>query len=89
MKLRAKILEKYLKQILEGKKKVEYRQVESIILVDEQQKEYEFEVKDIQDSRRSATYPFGILWYVKRGYPELQWDDNLPTIAIRLGRRIK
>jgi len=32
MKLKCKILGKYLKQILEGKKKVEYRQVESIIM---------------------------------------------------------
>ena len=89
MKLRAKILRKYLEEILRGKKKIEYRQVESIILVDEQGKEYEFEVTYVQDSRRCATYPLGVLWYVKRNYPELQWDDNLPTIAIELGRRIK
>jgi len=40
MKLKCKIKDKYMKQILEGKKKVEYRQVESIIFVDEQGEEY-------------------------------------------------
>jgi len=82
MKLRAKILNKYLKQILEGKKKVEYRQVESIILVDEQRKEYEFEVENIRD----AWYTIDML---KFRYPDVPWDDNLPTIAIELGRRIE
>jgi len=82
MKLRAKILNKYMKQILEGKKKAEYRQVESIILVDEQGKEYEFEVKDVTDV-------FLAVNSLRKKYPDISWKDNLPTIAIELGKRIK
>jgi len=83
MKLRAKIKNKYLKQILEGKKKVEYRQVESIILVDEQGKEYEFEVK------RIGLTP-SVEW-LREKFPDVEWKDELrrTTIIIELGRRMK
>jgi len=89
MKLKCKIKDKYLKQILKGEKKVEYRQVESIIFVDEQGKEYEFEVKSIENV---PTHMYGGLYtdcILRKKYPDVSWDDDLPTIAIELGRRIR
>jgi len=73
MKLKCKIKDKYLRQILSGKKKVEYRQVESIIFVDEQGNEYEFEVGDIWQAN---TYEAD---KIKRLHPDM----------FELGRRIK
>ena len=81
MKLKCKIKDKYLKQILKGEKKIEYRQIESITFIDEQGKEYEFEVKDVTDV-------FLAVNSLRKKYPDVPWDDNLPTIAIELGRRI-
>ena len=89
MKLKCKIRDKYLKQILEGKKKVEYRQVESIIFVDDQGKEYEFEVKDVEAPKDIDGIRGSFIHWLKHKYLEVPWDDDLPTIAIRLGRRIK
>jgi len=88
MKLKCKILNKYMKQILEGKKKVEHRQVESIIFVDEDGKEYEFEVKDVK--KVSNDYSgLVIREMLKQKYPDVPWDDDLLTITIELGREIK
>ena len=82
MKLKAKIKNKYLKEILEGKKKEEYRQIESIILVDEQGNEYEFEVKGI-------SLVAGLDWLRKK-YPDVDWKDEYrySTIKIELGELI-
>jgi len=88
MKLKCKIKDKYLKQILKGEKRLEYRQVESIIFVDEQGKEYEFEVEKVGTVSRDYG-GLGIMQLLKKKYPDVWWKDNLPTIAIRLGRRIK
>ena len=88
MKLKCKIKDKYMKQILEGKKKVEYRQVESIIFVDEQGEEYEFEVKELLKVPDDM-YFISNIDDLRVRYPDVPWKDNLPTIAIRLGRRIK
>jgi len=83
MKFKCKIKNKYLEQILRGEKKTEYRQIESIILVDEQGKEYEFEVTDV--------YAYPSLYWLRKEYPDVPWKDELwrATIAIELGRRIK
>ncbi len=83
MKLRAKIKNKYLKEILEGKKKEEYRQIESIILVDEQGNEYEFEVKRVGLA--------GNLDWLKQRYPDVEWKEELRwnTIVLELGKRLK
>ena len=83
MKLRAKIKNKYLKEILEGKKKKEYRQIESIILIDEQGNEYEFEVKRVG--------LVGGLDWLKQQYPDVEWKEELRwnTIVLELGKRLK
>ena len=82
MKLRAKIKNKYLKHILEGKKNVEYRQIEGIILTDEDGNEYKFKVSCV----RTADCMLSAL---RKIYPDVPWKDNLPTIEIALGKRIK
>ena len=82
MKLKCKIKDKYLKQILNGEKKIDYRQIESIIFVDESGKEHEFEVKGIT----LVVLDDG---YLKENYPDIEWKDNLPTIGIRLGKKIE
>lgn len=83
MKLKCKIKNKYLEQILRGEKKTEYRQIESIILVDEQGREYEFEVKEI--------YSFPYVARLRKEYPDVPWKDELrcSTIAIDLGDDVK
>ena len=81
MKLRAKIWKKYLDKILKGEKKWEYRQIESIILECEG-KEYEFEVLGIE------TLPPLIAKELFKQH-NLSYDENLVTIAIRLGRKIR
>jgi len=83
MKLKCKIKDKYLKQILKGEKKVEYRQIESITFIDEVGNEYEFEVNEVW---RLSYWTENM---IKRKYPDVPWDDDLPTLAIELGRRIK
>ena len=85
MKLRAKIKNKYMKQILSGRKTVEYRQIESMVLTDEDGNEYEFEVKDIEN----MTYYYFFLPELMEKYPDVPWKDDLPTIEIVLGERIK
>ena len=87
MKLRAKIKNKYLKQILAGKKNVEYRQIESIIFVDEQGKEWEFKIDGIQKIPEDMFLMD--IDDLRTLYPDVEWKDNLPTIAIELGERIK
>ena len=78
MKLKCKIKDKYLKQILNGEKKIDYRQIESITFVDESGKEHEFEVRDIYLTVYSS--------WLKNSYPDIEWKDNLPTIGIKLGK---
>ena len=87
MKLQAKIKNKYLKQILEGKKNVEYRQIESIVFVDEQGNEYEFKVNKIFNIPQD-TYILTIN-DLRMLYPDVPWKDNMLTIGIVLGERIK
>ena len=89
MKLKCKIKDKYLKQILKGEKKIEYRQIESITFIDEQGKEYEFEVKNVEASKDIEGIRGSFIHWLKHKYPDVSWKDNLPTIAIELGRRIK
>ncbi len=81
MKLRAKIERKYLEQILRGEKEYEYRQLESIILVDKETgEEFEFEILDIEKIDVKE---------VKKRYPDVPWKEGLLTVAIKLGRRIR
>ncbi len=81
MKLKAKIDRKYLELILKGEKRYEYRQLESIILVDKESgDEYEFEIEDIEKIDVEE---------LKKKYPDVPWKDGLVTVAIKLGKRIK
>ena len=90
MKLRVKILRKYLEQILKGEKKVEYRKVESIIFVDEKGNEYEFEVKGINAACKGySNWSEDYIELLRKIYPDISWNDNLPLLEIKLGRRIK
>lgn len=83
MKLRCKIRQKYMEEILKGRKVYEYRQIESIVLEDAHGREYEFEVKDIKIlSRRNIEA-------LKLNFPDIEWKDDLITIRIRLGKRLK
>jgi len=83
MKLRAKIKSKYLDQILYGLKREEFRQIESIILIDEKGRECEFEVKGVVQIHHR------LLDHLRRGYPDIPWDDKLITVRIDLGKLIR
>ena len=94
MKLRCRIKNEYLKDILEGIKTIEYRQwikhqqIESIIFIDEQDREYEFEVKSV----KTVDKDYGgedVLKLLRKKYPDVPWDDDLPITAIRLGKRLR
>jgi len=80
MKLRAKIKSKYLDQILCGLKGEEYRQIESIILIDEKGRECEFEVRGIKQLSTKH------IKELKKRYKDVKWDDNLLTVRIDLGK---
>lgn len=80
MKLRCKILPKFWDQIQRGEKAVEYRQVESIVLVNtETQEEMELDVVDlwVLSKRRQKRQ--------MARYPEVAWNPNYPMLAILLG----
>lgn len=80
MKLKAKIKSKYLDQILHGLKREEFRQIESVTLIDEKGRECEFEVKGIKQLSPKH------IKELKKCYKDIKWDDNLLTVRIDLGK---
>lgn len=80
MKLRCRINDKYLNKILSGEKEVEYRQVESIVFECDG-KEYEFVVDRLFEGP-----PIDCL---QRLHPDVNWKENLPSMGIWLGQRIR
>lgn len=79
MKLKAKITDDHLDKILSGEKITEFRQLESIELTSESGRKYTLEIKDVDN-----VTPPG-LKYLEIRYPDIPWDDNLPTIMMALG----
>lgn len=82
MKLTAKIRTKYLNEILSGEKPAEFRQIESMILIDEHGNNHEFKVTDI-----GICCPLSID-HLKKKYPDIPWNRNLTTLRIHLGDKI-
>lgn len=81
MKLKGKIKPHYLEQILRGEKPVDYRQIESIILVNEADgSEYEFKVEGIEEVKPK---------WLKQWQSDIDWKNGLVTVGILLGKRIR
>jgi len=60
---------------------VDYRQIESIILVNEADgNEYEFEVEGIEEVKPK---------WLKQWQPDIAWKPDLVTVGILLGKRIR
>lgn len=81
MNLRAKIWPKFLKQILRGEKKIEYRQLETITLIDSKTgREHEFDIES-----------FGICTahHAKDECPGIKWDSEKSVLMIKLGKELK
>lgn len=82
MKLRAKIKSKYLDDILDGVKRNEFRQFESITLTDENGRCVEVEINLIEwlgnkQARR-----------IIADHPDVDWDDGKPVYRIELGEQL-
>jgi hypothetical protein len=84
MKLRAKVNSAYLDQILEGTKKIEYRQIESMILVDENQREVEVEAIQVVRVHDVKEYDKIIV-----DHPNVPWDPEMCIHKIYLGEVLK
>lgn len=81
MKLYAKILPKYFKEHEEGAKHVEYRQLESMMLLNsETGEEIEFEIVSMRKSAHSAS--------IIEDHPEIPWKKSKDIYVIRLGRKL-
>ncbi len=78
MKLTAKIRAEYLDQILKGKKRFEYRQLESITLTDELGRKVSCRIEGI--TPLSPRYNKKI----RAKYPHVPWDDNLRIYEIAI-----
>jgi len=80
MKLRAKVNSACLDQILAGTKKIEYRQIESMVLVDENAREVEVEaiqvvrVLDIKEDEK-----------IRADHANVPWDPEMCIHKIYLG----
>ncbi len=60
---------------------MDYRQIESIILVNEGDgREYEFEVEGIEEVKPK---------WLKRWQSDIEWKPGLVTVGILLGKRIR
>lgn len=81
MKLYAKILPKYLKQIQEGKKDSDYRQFESIVFENaETGEKVEHTILAVDYCTRPEA--------VKEKYPDVKWRLGMDIYEIVLGRRL-
>jgi len=68
MILRCKIYPKYLDEILEGKKNIEYREIEGIEF-DDGNRKIMFNVKNIDN--------FADIDFLKKNFPDVKWGDKL------------
>jgi len=78
MILRCKIKPKYLNDILEGRKSIEYREIEAIEF-DDGNRKIAFNVKNIDNLIDTD--------FLKKNYPDVKWGDKL-KIRIFLGNVI-
>lgn len=76
MKLKAKIFPKHLDEILNGKKNMEYREIESIVLTDGK-RTVEFPI------RRILNPDISMGDYIMGHYNDVKWKGK-PMIAIEL-----
>jgi len=81
MKIEAKINSKYLTQILEGKKTMEFRQFlgnDYMMLIDETGREARVTIEGVSEAspQLEAT--------VMSNYNELKWDATEPIIVMRI-----
>lgn len=79
MILRCKIYPKYLNDILEGKKSIEYREIEGIEF-DDGNRKIKFNVKNIDNLIDTD--------FLKKNFPDVKWSDKL-KLRIFLGELIK
>ena len=84
MKLYAKIMSKYLDQILNGERTKELRQFESITLTDETGREATFAIKYITiDGNVEFDQK------TRKAHPDIPWKDGLRIHKVYLGQRLK
>jgi hypothetical protein len=83
MRLIAKIFPHYFKEILDGEKKEEFRQLEEIVFVNSRTgEELTYEIKGIFVVRPEEVNK------LKETFPDVKWKENLVTVQINLGERI-
>jgi hypothetical protein len=81
MRLIAKIFPHYFKQILEGEKKEEFRQMEEIVFVNAKTgEEIIFRIKGISKTNN--------LEELRKQYPDVPWKEDLVTVKIELGEMV-
>jgi hypothetical protein len=83
MRLSAKIKSNYLDDVLSGKKKCEFRQLEDFELVDENGRVAAFKIERIN------TLSDGQIHALKRKHKEIPWSKDTPIIRIDLGERLR
>lgn len=83
MKLRAKIKAKYLDDILSGKKVVEYRQFESMVLTDETGRTSEFKILHMGVLSKTNED------VIRKEYSDIPWSPTLWIWGIHLGDEIE
>lgn len=79
MKLYAKVLPKYFEELRENAKPVEYRQLESMILLNSETGE-EIEITNMRKNPHAPS--------IMEDYPDVNWDPDKDIYEIRLGRRL-
>jgi hypothetical protein len=82
MDLKAKIKKSYLDDILGGGKGVEYRQIETITLTDEDGRSATFEVLNIRKMMDGAGNAIMAI------LSDIDWKTDKPMYAIALGKRV-
>ena len=82
MDLECKIKAKYLDEILEGSKREEFRQFDTILFVDERGRrarfeiDYVFEVEYTEEER------------IRESYPDVPWKVEKAIYGFRLGKKV-
>lgn len=83
LRITAKILPKYFKEIVEGKKRKEFRQIDSLILVNIRTKEEaEFRVRSIKLWPRKMAKILPLL------YPDVPFKEGQGVVVFSLGERL-
>jgi len=85
MKLVMKVLPHYFEAIQKGAKLTEYRQIETVVLINSktgEEMEFEFAgISQVTGILKSAIF---------RDYPDVRWDKSKPLWAISLlGKRLR